>query len=166
MIDINKIKKLLVLPNKIQIELSKSKNIYIFVKSQQDNIHIKILENIQQKNWIFPIRYHGLIYMNIQRIINNYESCGQLCQYTSPCEQASQQEIEKMFNILENINIDYDEEIVSYIVLFVSTKVFDPKNIWVNKNNQNFIDVLKNNTSLSSKECYAYLSFHYPEMVL
>jgi len=54
-----------------------------------------------------------------------------------------------------------------YFVFFSKNyllKFDNQKKIWLNQNNQNFLDVLQQKTSKISNECYDYIAFHYPEM--
>jgi len=58
-------------PINCEIELADSKVIFQYVKEQEheEQPNIETLQLIQYKNWIFPSRYHGLIYVNIQTIL-------------------------------------------------------------------------------------------------
>jgi hypothetical protein len=156
---------LLIYPNNSEIHLENSKEIYQYIKIQEHDTqpNLELLKKIKNKRWIYPSRYHGLIYLTIQKMLLNSETHCNFGQYLIPSQQVETKDIEKMFNILNNIENENEEQL-SYIVFFVNYFKFNKKKIWENENNLNFLDILLNKTSKISKECYNYLFFHYPEM--
>ena len=152
-------------PINCEIELADSKVIFQYVKEQEheEQPNIETLKLIQSKNWIFPSRYHGLIYVNIQTILLKQKISCVFGQQLIPYKKAEQNDIDKMFEILNTIE-NKNEDDLTHIVFFVKHFKFDPKKIWLNQNNQNFLDVLQQKTSKISNECYDYIAFHYPEM--